>query len=267
MMWFDLRIISGTGWAQIVGLREWGGVKSIGAPLFLTYRRKHGRFNLFSWLSMKERGRATRAWVCSDPLTPAPSPCSGFPICPSSFRPALQLSLYLLIQKPPVVTLHCSSTSLCSFVIISHTFDCLSPDLQFVSVFVFFVSGFNRLSCANKKGFRKDGNHILSLGPGCLKHCWKDKQIHRDLHVQTIRFCPPNRPFQLCDYLLHESYQPGWKVFLPKVSIKPKNISPNSLLYKIYLAANYLNNRFHTDIVQMLLSKVPNKWKTITYPQ
>lgn len=78
-----------------------------------THRRKQGCYNLFSWLSIKERGRATRALLRLDllPLTPtvyllsaiSSFPSFSLPICPS-LVPALYPLPYLLIQDLTVAT-------------------------------------------------------------------------------------------------------------------------------------------------------------------
>lgn len=80
---------------------------------FIPRRRKQGCYNLFSWLSMKVRGRATRASVRLDllPLTPtvyllsavSPLPSFSLPICPSPF-PALHPSLYFSPQSHFIIT-------------------------------------------------------------------------------------------------------------------------------------------------------------------
>lgn len=80
------------------------------------HRRKQGRYNLFSWLSMKVRGRGTRACVCLAlpprlfPQTPPPTPTVYFfgPSCQSRHRLVCPLhpSPYSLIQDPSAVALH-----------------------------------------------------------------------------------------------------------------------------------------------------------------
>lgn len=123
--------------------REWmseggGGGKGKSVPPSQTsHRRKHGCYNLFSWLSMKEKGSGTGAWVRLDPLplTPTLSPICYLvffllSICPS-FAPALH-SL-ILIQNPCVATLHCSTSLLCLLGLWSYPtpFSCCLSDLRY----------------------------------------------------------------------------------------------------------------------------------------
>lgn len=126
VIWFALVWVQPVPPESVVwGRGEGGGGKgkSIVAPLFShPRRRKQGCYNLFSWRSMKERGRATRALVRLDllPLTPTVYLLSAI----SSFSVPLLFLLFILlahslIQHLPVVTLHHSSAC---WRIISHTY-------------------------------------------------------------------------------------------------------------------------------------------------
>lgn len=114
VIWFSL------GWVQpvppesvIVCMGEEGnGVGEESGPLFpLLHRRKQGCYNLFSWLSMKVRGRATR--VCLNPLPSTPT-VYFYVLSPTS-----TLSLSALFILP----FTCSSRNASqSHVIITHSF-------------------------------------------------------------------------------------------------------------------------------------------------
>lgn len=104
------------GWGGDEG-EEYGRPPSSPCP-HPPHRRKQGCYNLLSWLSMKVRGRATRASVRLDllPLTPTVYLLSAISLSLSlspparpSLLPALHPSLHLLIQDappPPTVALH-----------------------------------------------------------------------------------------------------------------------------------------------------------------
>lgn len=130
--------------------REWmseggGGGKGKSVPPSQTsHRRKHGCYNLFSWLSMKEKGSSTGAWVRLDPLPLTPTLS---PICYLVF-PAIYLPFFCSCSA----FFDCHSESMRSHaslfnqpallvgtVIISHTFQLLlvRSAVQCVPVLVF----------------------------------------------------------------------------------------------------------------------------------
>lgn len=101
------------------------------SPSCSPHRRKQGRYNLFSWLSMKVRGRGTRACVCLD-LTPLSLPPTHPPPPPQLFISlgclltpvflCLSPASFALLTHPGPLGGHTSSSfirSVCSSYIIS----------------------------------------------------------------------------------------------------------------------------------------------------
>lgn len=132
-----------TEWSLV--MRSVGGGGSAGresgpsvppSPSCSPHRRKQGRYNLFSWLSMKVRGRGTRACVCLD-LTPPSLPPTHPPPPPQLFISlgclltpvflCLSPASFALLTHPGPLGGHTSSSfirSVCSSYIISHTSRC-----------------------------------------------------------------------------------------------------------------------------------------------
>lgn len=135
------------GWGGDEG-EEYGRPPSLPPPP-PPHRRKQGCYNLLSWLSMKVRGRATRASVRLDllPLTPTVYLLSAIslslspPACPS-LLPALHPSLHLLIQDAPP-RWHSIIHTL-SVLIVCHLSSLQSlPDLQYVPACLFCAPVFS----------------------------------------------------------------------------------------------------------------------------
>lgn len=119
----------------------WGGglqAESLAPPLSPSsspspHRRKQGRYNLFSWLSMKVRRRGTRACVCLDPPHPSPDPTPPPPLFISLGRLVTPVFLCLsaasaaLLTYPGRLSGRTPSSficSMCSSYIVSHTSRC-----------------------------------------------------------------------------------------------------------------------------------------------
>lgn len=103
-------IVWGVGGGEKRGGRVWSPPTP--SPAHPPWKRKQGCYNLFSWLSMKVRGRATRASVRLDLLLLTPTVYLLSAASPSPLLLSAYLSLSascpsaLIIQDLPTVTLH-----------------------------------------------------------------------------------------------------------------------------------------------------------------
>lgn len=118
-----------TEWRSMMGSGTGGGclqAESLPPTPRSTHMRKQGCYNLFSWLSMKVRGRGTS--VCLD-LTPPPPPqlfiSLGCLLTPVFL--CLSPASFALLTHPGPLSGHTLSSfirSVCSSYIISHTSPC-----------------------------------------------------------------------------------------------------------------------------------------------
>lgn len=141
-------------------MKHGGRVWSPSRPAHPPRKRKQGCYNLFSWLSMKVRGRATRASVRLDllPLTPTVyllSAASPSPLLLSAYLPPPAL----IIQDLPTVTLHPHSCA-CSFLRAYHFSHLLLLLCRFFFPSLFCVCIFSRVAAGC-------GEHQLSVFVPC----------------------------------------------------------------------------------------------------